>query len=123
MSSYVYPPVQLSTSPAQVLNPDGSTAQFNFRQIQAGTVSDTSTFSGVPVTVVTLALPLRKVIVKNDSGNNLLMVIGGRPGIVIPKGADNDEIDAFGETGEDVDITTVSGGAGTPGELQLNYLG
>jgi hypothetical protein len=123
MTSYVYPPVQLSSVPVGIENPDGSQAQLNFAQTEVGTVTSTATFSAAPVTIKTLTATMRKVIVKNDSGNNLLMTIGARPGIVIPKGADNDELDAYGLSGEDVDITTQGGGAGSAGELIVNYLG
>lgn len=126
MGVYVYPPVVLSSSPptpTQVLNPDGTEAQFNFAPIQDGTVTSTAALSGVPTVVATLVADLKKIVAKNDSGNNLYIRCGARPRQVIPKGADYEEIDLFGALGEDVEVTTVSGAAGTAGEVQLSYLG
>lgn len=125
MGSFVYPPYSLSSIPSAVTitNPDSSQAQFNFEPVEAGTVTDTSTLSGVATIVKTLTVAIKKLMVKNDSGENINLVVTGRPAIVVPKGADWDEFDCLGDIGDTVSLTTFDGAAGGAGEIQISYLG
>ncbi len=125
MTSFVYPPVVLSSSPVGINNPDGSQAQFNFAPIEDGVTVDLSTIVlGAPITLVaSLSAELRKIEVKNDGGKNLLLTVGSRPSMVIGKGDSGDGMfDIYGSAGEAVTLTTEDGTTGS-GELKINFLG
>lgn len=125
MTSFVYPPIQLSSVPVGINNPDGTQAQFNFAPIEAGQVVDLSTIVlGAPITLIAaLAAELRKVEVKNDSGKNLLLTVGTRPAMLIGKGDSGDGVfDLYGAAGEAVTLTTEDSSTGS-GEMEINFLG
>lgn len=125
MGVYVYPPVTLSTSPGSVLNPDGSTAQFNFTPIEDGQVVDLTTIIlGAPITLIaSLSADLKKITFKNDGGKNLLLQVGSRDKVLIGKGSSGEgQIDCYGLTGEAITLTTEDGSTGA-GSLEINFLG
>ena len=125
MGVYVYPPVSLSTTPNQVLNPDGSQAQFNFTPIENGLVVDLSTIplAGQLTIVAALSANLKKITYKNDSGKNLLLQSGARDKIVLGKGSSGDGgVDYYGLSGEAIQIEVEDGSAGS-GYLEINFLG
>jgi hypothetical protein len=125
MGLIIWPPVVLSSSPApvQVENPDGSIAQFNFQPVEDPTITQTNTLSATPATIIAaLTAQVKKIIVKNDSGNEIVGTFGSRSGFYIGKGADYEEIDVFGDIGEAFTLE-VPAGAGAAGQITISYLG
>jgi len=122
MSLFIWPPVSLSISNVAVANPDGTQAEFNPDQTQDGTLTNLSGLTTTPVVINTLTADVKKIIVKNDSGNNIFLRFGTRSKILIQKGSVNEQYDAKGLIGEQVTVEMVSG-VGTAGDFGLNYLG
>lgn len=121
----LWPPLAATTAPSIVTvdNPDGSQAQFNFRPVEDATITQTNTLSAAPLAIIAaLTAQVKKLIVKNDSGNEIVGRFGARPDFYIGKGADYEEIDVFGDVGEAFTLETPAG-AGLAGQITISYLG
>lgn len=114
---------ELVTVNAQLIDIENAiTGGQSLRGVQNPVLVDTSTLSATPLLVATLVSDIKKFLVSNASGNNLILLVNSVQQCIIPKGANFNEISVKGQTGQAVELRTVSG-AGTAGECSLSFLG
>lgn len=122
MAFNIWPPFALSASSVTVQNPDGSQADFNFKAIQPGIRFDLSGLTTTPAALTTLLGDAKVYDIKNDSGNDLMLLVDGVEKDVIPKGANLMEVAFDFVSGSVITIKMVSG-VGTAGYVYFTFKG
>lgn len=138
MSTYIWPPVSLSTSPLQFntdgsativsvdsTNPDNNVAlpvkEDGIKPLEISAEVDTSALTAVAATVHTLTNDVKKMRVLHNGGTETIVVIGGVDVAWIGPG-EKETFDFKFSAGTDIQLKT-SGGAGAAGSMYLSFFG
>ena len=138
MSTFIWPPASLSTSPLQ-FNEDGSAVtastdttnpdlnnpipvrEDGIKPLEIATLIDTSTLNATPATVHTLTNNVKKARIVHNGGSNLLIVIGGVTVAHVAAG-EKETFDFKFTAGTVIQMRTITG-AGSAGSVYMSFFG